>query len=203
RARDPRPPPPRGTAGRRRPPPARARALGLRRRRPAPPARAAARRAAGKSRPPAAPACGVRVPRQRPGQPVAVLERAPDLRGAGKGPRSGDPQPPRAHADAGGRRASEARAGRGPEPSRGPRSRERQPRSGGAARIDTLGAFGLAPARERRKNIALSRVAEGPARRSHSNRSCGTLVLIPTHRSQERAEDKVRTLVSPFPLGRG
>src|SRR6059058_6435476 len=63
--------------------------------------------------------------------------------------------------------------------------------------------FFFSPARERRKNIALSRVAEGPARRSHSNRSCGTLVLIPTHRSQERAEDKVRTLVSPFPLGRG
>ena len=49
-----------------------------------------------------------------------------------------------------------------------------------AARIDTIGPFGLAPARERRKNIALSRVAEGPARRSHSNRSFGTLVLIPT-----------------------
>src|SRR5439155_15508804 len=50
----------------------------------------------------------------------------------------------------------------------------------GTLRIDTIGPFGLAHARERRKNIALSRVAEGPARRSHSNRSFGTLVLIPT-----------------------
>ena len=49
-----------------------------------------------------------------------------------------------------------------------------------AAHIDTVGPFGLRPIRERRKNIALSRVAEGPARRSHSNRSFGTLVLIPT-----------------------